>query len=288
MLVKFKGKNGIYAKMIEFSKSDNEKAPVLITFELCYPRFILAELNTHRVFERSTASNRAIPFKKLVANMEDKPAVPVKWGINRPGMIATENLKSDKDVDTASVLWHLSAQDAINSAVKLSELGLHKQITNRVIEPFMMVKTILTGTDFINFFQLRLDKAAQPEIRELAWCMRECLDKSIPSEPRNKWHLPYVTLSERQTYNTDQLCQISSARCARVSYLNHDGGMDVSKDLELARTLLKMGHMSPLGHQARIPNDDSFENEIGYTHVTRFNEFYSGCLKYWVQYRHLV
>jgi hypothetical protein len=63
-------------------------------------------------------------------------------------------------------------------------------------------------------------------------------------------HLPFVKPEERNLPLKTAL-QISQARCARVSYNNHDGtSNDVEKDRALAESLANEGHFSPFEHQA--------------------------------------
>lgn len=129
----------------------------LITYELEYPRFIHAELMTHRLFSRNAASSRAIPISKMMEMVEETPAMPVEWGMNQAGMQAKE-VHSNPEV--CESVWKLAAQQAVYSAQALQNLGLHKQIVNRVLEPFQIMKTIVTATEFDNFFWLRCHKDA--------------------------------------------------------------------------------------------------------------------------------
>src|SRR3954452_24195130 len=60
----------------------------LTTLEATFPRFVLAEFNTHRVFSRNSASSRAIPVAKQLRRVLDDPYVPIEFGSNKPGMQA--------------------------------------------------------------------------------------------------------------------------------------------------------------------------------------------------------
>ena len=250
----------------------------ITTLQLRLPRFILAQLNTHRVISKSTASSRAIPTSKLLEMVKNDAVQPVYWGKNQAGMQASEEVDAETK-EKALQEWRLAALNASKTAEKLLELGLHKQIANRILEPFMWAETIVTATEWGNFFKLRLHEDSQPEIQELARCMKEAMDNSGPVE--SKIHLPYITLDEMEDYvqgsiavDSDSLNEclyqyfvpISAARCARVSYLNHDQSNPViEKDLATAEKLLSAGHWSPFEHQAyALPEVVPCRNFIGW------------------------
>ena len=250
----------------------------ITTLQLKMPRFILAQLNTHRSFSRSTASSRAIPTSKLLEMVKNDAVQPVFWGKNQAGMQAKEELEAGNK-QLAMNEWQIAALNAANSAEKLLELGVHKQIANRVLEPFMWAETIVTATEWDNFFKLRLHEDSQPEIQELARCMKEAMDNSEPV--KSKIHLPYITLDEMEDYvqgsiavDSESLNEclyqyfvpISAARCARVSYLNHDQSNPViEKDLATAEKLLSAGHWSPFENQAyALPEVVPCRNFIGW------------------------
>lgn len=250
----------------------------ITTLQLRLPRFILAQLNTHRVISKSTASSRAIPTSKLLEMVKNDAVHPVYWGKNQAGMQAKEELEADNK-QLAMNEWQIAALNAANSAEKLLELGVHKQIANRVLEPFMWAETIVTSTEWDNFFNLRLHEDSQPEIQELARCMKEAMDNSEPV--KSKIHLPYITLDEMEDYvqgsnvtNSESLNEclyqyfvpISAARCARVSYLNHDQSNPViEKDLATAKRLIEANHHSPFEHQAyALPEVTPCRNFIGW------------------------
>lgn len=223
----------------------------LTTFELTYPRFIHSEVMTHRVFSRNAASSRAIPVKKIIEQVRNDPAMPIYYGKNQPGMQAKEEL-SKPDIEKAQALIKSGAEMMASLVETLSELNLHKQTANRYLEPWFWMKTILTGTDFSNFFYLRLDPDAQPEFQALANKMYQTMhaQKPLPLK-RGQWHLPYINAYEVPTYALENALKCSVARCARVSYLNHDGTQpNRDKDLELHDKLFKQPHASPFEHQA--------------------------------------
>jgi thymidylate synthase ThyX len=227
----------------------------LTTMVCRYPRFIHSEVMTHRVFSRNAASSRAIPVSKMLDQVRAKPAMPVWWGKNQPGMQAREELATSEKLLAANI-W-LDARDAaIEHAQKLVELGAHKQIVNRILEPWMEMTLIITATEWDNYFNLRTHPDAQPEIQALALSMQKARDDSFPEvlQPGD-WHVPFVAL---RTQSLETRLKCSVARCARVSYKNHDGSdPDAEKDIKLHDGLLASGHMSPFEHQAQAMEDGS-------------------------------
>lgn len=249
--------------------SVSEVGDRLTTFELTYPRFVHAEFMTHRSFSRNAASSRAIPIEKMIQKVQENPAEIVWWGKNQSGMQAKEELPQ-QTIDECEQMWMGAQENAIDFVEELSRYGLHKQITNRLLEPFMNITVICTGTDWNNFFALRCHPDAQPEIRELAFHMLRDYYNSNPQVLKmEEWHTPYLT-DEEQALDKDIKIKVSIAKCARVSYLTHDGTRSYEKDLELYDRLYSSGHMSPMEHVA-TPNPGI----VGY----------SGNFKGWIQFR---
>lgn len=220
----------------------------LRTFQICAHRFILAEINTHRALSRNYRSSRAVPVAKLLEEVRTNPAMPVAWLKNKPGMQASEAMTYNEE-KLARQEWNWAASSAADWAENLAKAGLHKQWANRVIEPFLMVHGVITGTDFNNFYALRRHPDAQPEFKALADAMWECEQASTPQllQP-GEWHLPYIDESDPD--RVDLARRLSIARVARVSYKNFDGTVDIEKDLVLHDQLLASRHMSPFEHQA--------------------------------------
>lgn len=259
----------------------------LTTLQLRYPRFIHSEFMTHRVFSRNASSSRAIPVARLIEDVRLDPVIPSFWGKNQPGMQADEECNEPiwKSVKfTKEEAWVEAMEDAIEWAEKFSRAGYHKQIVNRLLEPFSHINVVVTATEWDNFFKLRLHKDAQPEIHELAKCMKEAMDSSEPEflSP-GEWHLPYIILEDRdKAKNLEELLKVSVARCARVSYKTHDGKKtDFEKDKELFEKLILASppHMSPAEHQARVPDD---YDDLYY------NEYYQGNFDSWFQFRKIL
>lgn len=259
------------AKVIEDSISPLGKR--LTTLEVCIPRPILSEFNTHRRFSRNSASSRAIPVAKQLARIRNNPFMPLHWGKNQPGMQAEVEL-TEEEQTIAKLIWLEARDAAVNQAERLMDLGVHKQVTNRILEPYMWHTVIVTATEWSNFFALRRSPKAQPEIHHVADLMWDAMDESAPSFINwGEWHLPYIQEDERDLPLAD-LIRISSARCARVSYLTHDGVRDLDKDLQLYRDLEGPGHMSPMEHPATPtdPNDEHRSNPGNFIGWTQFRE----------------
>lgn len=235
----------------------------LTTFVVTFPRIVLAEFNTHRLFSRNSASSRAIPVEKQIAKIENDLFLPVYWGKNQKGMQADSELTSD-EVREATSYWANAATQAVSWAKALLHVGVHKQITNRLLEPFMWHTVVVTATEWTNFFHQRCHKDAQPEIRRIAEMMREEYRASTPSVLHsNDWHLPFVHFDDEveahatlRHHGLPYLAKISAGRSARVSYLTHDGRRSLSDDMELYSKLSSFGHMSPLEHPCRPMTHD--------------------------------
>jgi hypothetical protein len=261
----------IEAKVIEDSVS--VMGARLTTLQLKFHRYILPEFNTHRAFSRNASSSRAIPVAKMLEQVRTDPAMPIHWGKNQPGMQAHEELSDEMDPTLGTSrrqyiknLWAQSAEQAADIAKRMSDLGAHKQVVNRILEPFQNVHVIVSATEWSNFFALRCHPDAQPEIQTLATEMRNALNQSTakarPEDDRTEagWHLPYITSEEREVHRDMPLllARMSAARCARVSYLNHKGkAPSIDEDLKLYHRLVGASpiHASPVEHQGTpLPN----------------------------------
>lgn len=267
------------AKVIAHSVGPHDGSDIY-TLSLVYPRFIHAEFMTHRVFSRNAASSRAIPVAKMIDQVRNNPAMPVHWGMNQPGMQARASVEG-VNLDEAKNLWRDAAGQAANIARSMELIGLHKQVANRILEPFQLMSTLVTATDWENFFELRDHEDAQPEIRVLAQAMKAAMAESEPVLRRpghgvSSWHLPYVTEEERETYRLNILLKLSTARCARVTHKNHDGSNPVvEKDIALHDALVGSSpiHASPTEHQA------TYNRKYGFS-TYNFTD--------WTQYRYFV
>lgn len=223
----------------------------LTSLLITLPRIVLAELNTHRVFSRNSASSRAIPFKRQIERLEADPFIPEEWGSNQRGMQAGEPLDGWR-ADEAGNEWRRAMVNAIGSAKLLTEVGVHKQLANRLLEPFLPHTVLITATEWTNFFRLRCHPDAQPQIRRAAEAMRTAMRDSTPATlPGGAWHLPFVDEAEVADLGLRRAIAVSVGRCARLSYLTHDGQRDPEADVALANRLLMSGHMSPFEHVAQ-------------------------------------
>lgn len=263
----------------------------ITTLSLVYPRFIHAEAKTHRALSldspqyestedvsfmnqrelsRNAMSSRAVPVAKMIEQVRTDPAMPVHWGANQPGMQAAGEIE---DIELAKSIWTRAAWSAANIAEEMNALGLHKQVVNRILEPFQWMRTIVTATDWDNFYSLRCHDAAEPNMRALAECMQHAMKLSTPVV--RDTHMPYFEETEfMHVKNVMEAALISSARCARVSYLNHDGSNpQPHKDLALAESLRDSKHASPFEHVAFAAGADTRSRNL--TGWTQFREILS-------------
>lgn len=257
--------------------SISNKGHRLTTFEVTFPRIILAEVNTHTILSRNSASSRAIPVQKMLERAKNHPYIPLTWGKNQKGMSADADL-DEHEANKSEYQWLKDRDHAIECVEKLLEIGVHKQLTNRLLEPFLWHTAIITATEYSNFFNLRNNPKAHPDIQLMAQLMQERYNASDPNNLRyDEWHLPLVAQEDWRDVEAygitgraceDAMVKISSARCARISYLTHDGKRDVMEDLKLYGRLLEPGHMSPFQHPARPMDEDEYESYRAWECIT--------------------
>lgn len=286
----------------------------ITTLELEYPRFIHAELMTHRVFSRNSSSSRAIPIQTMINHIKATTAMPIHWGKNQSGMQAKTEVE-DSVKQTAMQIWLQARDDAISHAQRLAANGLHKQIVNRILEPFQMMKVVVTATSFDNWFSLRLHPDAQPEIHELAKQIYEALAVSEPMElSYGEWHLPYVERERdeegklhyfiyEESYHPikvqltlEQAQKISCSCCAQVSYRKSDTSIEKAITIYDKLVNSKPVHASAFEHCATPATDAYYEYgtvdfnilDKGITHVNTNMEPCSGNFTNWIQYRQLI
>lgn len=215
----------------------------ITTLELVYPRYIHPELLTHRAFSRNSSSSRATPFSVTIQEVIDDPVLFDFVGSDKRGMVAGECIN---DVDGFMKEWaDLGRLVAITVKQLHEKYGAHKQTLNRALEPWSRIKTLVTATDFDNFFKLRLADDVQPEMYCLAQAMQGSINLSDAEE--KSVHAPYI----RSDCSTEYLDVRSVARCARVSYASHLGKETTyDQDQALYNKLLSNGHLSPFEHFA--------------------------------------
>ena len=298
----------ITAKVICDSSSDSCRRRIT-TMELKYPRFIHSEFMTHRVFSRNASSSRAIPVARQIEMIKEDPAMPIHWGKNQPGMQAKEENTALVDMSwcddctayqcDAESAWLTAMNYAISVATALNNAGYHKQIVNRILEPFSHITVLVTSDSWGNFFALRDHEDAQPEIRELARVMKAAMETSTPkSLGLGEWHLPYLDDEDLANINNHMAessitrhkpnkwdvcmmaCAVSAARCARVSYLTHDKKRPtLEEDMNLFYRLAHANppHMSPCEHQAhpcREPSEGNYRRWSQFRHTIQGNTVY--------------
>jgi hypothetical protein len=339
-LTEVKGKYGIRAKVLR--KTMNRKGVTMVTFEIEYPRMILAELNTHRNLSRNSASSRAIPFTKM---LEQLTARPVRFGQANPGMqdkgvdfnglVGVPRVVNDSDIDWSVTdnyayshpfaAWSEAKSHAVEFARVFYEAGYHKQVYNRLVEPFQMMKTVISATEWDNFYWLRDDGAADPTIAELARVMREAHEKAVTVVLKpGQWHLPYLTYGwdeggdlhycdningEWIVYELQDAIKISCARSAAVSFRNVDYGLEKSREVYERLVGDERKHASAFEHCATPMNEQQgsmlghvvgtqisgmnipalpYTWQDGVSHMDREEQLWSGNLRGYVQYRKLI
>lgn len=240
----------------------------LVTIEATFPRFILAEVNTHRNLSRNSASSRAIPVERRIEQVMRSPFVPEAFGQNKSGMQADSSLAS-REQDLARAAWLAAANYACDQARQMASLGVHKQHANRLLEPFVWHTAVMSATEWENFFALRTHKDAQPEMQIIAKLMRKAYDESTPRELRmGDWHLPYVTPEEHDVLESFRppageqqdawqelqlgMVKKSVVCCAAVSYERHLTERTLEQCIARHDAMTKSAHWSPFEHQAKV------------------------------------
>jgi thymidylate synthase ThyX len=268
--------------------SKNQFGNRLTTFVLTFPRYILAELNTHRMLSKNSASSRAIPYKKMLESVKNNPFIPIRWMKDHSGMQGNEYWDNPDDIQNRIGAWLTARDNAMtHSEILNGSLNVTKQLTNRILEPFMWHTVILSGTEFENFFSLRCSEFADIHIQKLAYEMLEAYNASTPNYLKEgQWHIPFgdnidesklVQLSpywspndggivsseieDNERWIKEAKIKVGTARCARISYtvVGEEGKPDnYENDIKLHDRLVSMGHMSPAEHVGRAMTDYEF------------------------------
>lgn len=292
--------NRIKAEII--ADSLNRFGNRLTTFVVTFPRIVLAELNTHRMFSRNSASSRAIPFKRMLEIVETEPFIPIKWMKEHRGMQGNKYFDGSNmigylpedgkpDVEWLEMNWLKARDSAVEQAKILSLVGLTKQVCNRLLEPFLYHTAIITSSEWENFFALRAHPDAEIHIADLAQKMLDVYNESEPKQLQaGEWHIPFgdnIGVNKpifKREVNPESILEwipmqevdgdwvknwrelekvkIATARCARVSYLNFEGKDDYAADIKLHDQLLSSGHMSPMEHCARAMTDKEYYSSV--------------------------
>lgn len=302
--------DSIEVKIIAHSISDDDKE--LVTFELVFPRVILPEFNTHRLFSRNAASSRAVPIKSTIDMVYNTPAMLSRYGANQSGMqdYGVEHEEpiyyKGKTYATARELWAQQAKEVANMAAVWADAGYHKQVANRILETFTKMKVVLTTTEMKNFFWLRDHPDADPTFEELARDMRRAYSESIATLlHKGDWHVPYYdkgqwievagTGKDIHGVTLKEALDISVSCCAQVSYRKLDDSLEkaerVVSRLNLGGDLSNPSHSSPAEHQGTpIINHREFCGHFkpGETAWHRELGMMSGNFAGWIQYRQTI
>lgn len=252
----------------------------LTTFVLKFPRIILSEFNTHRVISKNSASSRAIPFTKMVDSVTTNKFNPIGYQKNHSGMQGTEYFDGE-ELSRVEELWGTARDNAIKSAKDLYSMGVTKQLCNRILEPFAMHTVIATATEWENFFALRAHPDAEIHIADLAEKMLKKYNENKPNElEAGQWHIPFGDNIDMERLRTmgmtgsllaNSKIKISTARCARVSYMDFHGKDDYESDMKLHDRLISSGHWSPFEHCAQATNDNRFIGNLkGFIQYRKF------------------
>lgn len=230
----------------------------LTTVHMRYWRAIHSEALTHRLWARNARSSRAVPVQKMLDECIEDPFIPLFWGKNQAGMQAGVEINEPVCGVSREEAWLQARDQALFWAEEYMKSGYHKQLVNRLLEPFIHIDTLVSATDWNNFFYLRDHKDAEPHIELLAKQVKKAMESSKPKTLLiGQWHLPYITTEEIQTYDIQTLKKISAARCARISYQPFDGNASVEKEIERFEKLAgDPVHASPMEHIA-TPNFDN-------------------------------
>lgn len=243
-----------------------------------YHNFLANGITVHNCFSRNASSSRAIPVAKVIEQVRNDPFIPSHVYMNQSGMVGTVEA-SEGTYESFKDLWLKAVDNAVAVAESMVALGVHKQHVNRILEPFQYINVIVTATEWENFLHLRLASDAQPEMQDLARAIKGEMDK-VGNNIISVYHicgkyvsLPFITQEEvdrhcMESFSSSEvlindLMLISSARCARVSYNNHDGSCpDEYKDKKLARRLFDAGHLSPMEHPCIWAGDMRYHRNL--------------------------
>ena len=296
-------------KVEVIKKTKWQSCPEIVTIACEYPRFIHGELMTHRLFSRNCASTRAVPFSAALKNLRENPADVVYWGKSMSGMQAREELSGWR-LFAAKTLWIAAREACVLVARAFNAIGLHKQIANRILEPFQNISVLITSTEWDNFFALRTHESAQPEFQTLA----RMIEDEISSTPavESKYHIPFFSEFESHGGNDfisldssgglvvstkEDALKISASICAQWSYRKFDPSMEKANKIWSQLVESKPVHASPTEHQAWAMDDveagyveccnpDVWDD--GITHIDKRGRFWSGNFRGWVQHRQVI
>lgn len=275
----------------------------IVTFELEFPRPILAEWNTHNALSKNASSSRAIPVPTMLKQIRENPAFLSRYGAANTGM--QDKGKHTESVTlrhmgfneyTAEGAWAVAGRVMADFAEDFHNAGYAKQVCNRLIEPWQMMKVVMTATELENFFWLRDHHMADPTIAELARVIKEAYKASSPINLQpGDWHVPYYNdgvwigivedtdlesgekvITDKFGHSLEHALVISASCCAQVSFRSLDD--TVEKARRVVEKLNLKGeepdqpvHASPLEHQCSpIAETEHREIESDYGRIEVF------------------
>ena len=275
----------------------------ITTFGLKFPRFLLAEMNTHRVFSRNAGSSRAVPVATINRTIRKDPAIPVFWGSNQSGMTSAEELSGWK-LAAAKLTWSTAIWATTTLATIAGKIGLHKQLANRISESMSNINVIVTSTEWSNFYKLRNHSDAQPEIQYLAQLMYTAQELSIPVDLKpGQWHIPffdllpcgdYVLTGTQEIYTANEAIMISASLAAQYSYRKGDPSLEKAQKVYQRLIESEPRHSSPFEHQALCFDESTIHVYApdnwprGITHLSRDLSLWSANFRGWIQHRQLL
>lgn len=279
----------------------------ITTFELIFPRIVLAEFLTHRLFSRNSSSSRAIPVKRMNELILEDIAYPIHFGKNQSGMQdAGEHSELIKGKYTPKEWWKLAVEQMIDFSNAFDEAGYHKQICNRIVEFGQHMKIVMTTTHMDNWFNLRNHSDADPTIHALALCTYEAYKESTPRIlNKGEWHTPYYedgVWSEQADgldqygVSLDDALKISTSCCAQASYRRLDASIEKARAIFSRLIESTPAHASPTEHQATpmeldeewVFREPFYSWDEGITHIDKSGAAWSGNFKAWIQHRQLI
>lgn len=322
-MLKTRTPEGFEVELVADSKSNDDRR--ISTFVLTYPRFIHAELMTHRMFSRNAMSSRAIPVDKMIEHIENNTARPIHWGKNQPGMQAKEQHDEDVIIDLSWLMnavdedgeptnfsytlskheaWNEARNFAVSVARGFSDAGYHKQIVNRILEPFQYIRVVVTATEWDNWYWLRDHTDAQPEIRHLAETMLNLHNQSTPRYlSYESWHTPFYGdgfwTEDKDGVDAfgvtlEDALKISASCAAQASFRKADESIEKARNIYQRLVESEPVHASPFEHQAKpmeyiiMQDVTELNNEEGATHIDKLCNAWSGNFKGWIQNRQLI
>ena len=300
----------------------------MMTLRCHYPRIIHAEVKTHSQLKTNSASSRAVPVRAMNESILNDVAMPVRFGANQGGM-KDKGVEHDGRVYHPSHMvnfngrnaWQVVADEAVGWSDALDEAGYHKQICNRLTEPFQWMDVVMSGSEWANFLWLRCDEDADPTLQVLAdLCLQAYLHDSWDELGEGDWHLPFVQYwrcpkTNKQLWYTydvngddidltlEEAQLVSMSVAAQASFRKADATLE--KALKIKDKLFggRKVHASPSEHQAKVVREpyiwpceetdypsctDLYDMPDGITHITKDGRYGSGNLIGWIQLRQLI